>query len=181
MLLAGATSFTALTSDGEILTWGSALHPQTLARIPSKSNPAKSPTPVEAFGGIPIRKIAVGGWLGAALSEDNDLYIWGGHPGDTKSIKGLPNPVEGEEVKLVDIDGGKDVIDVGVGSGHIIALTADRDIFVIGDGENGQLGTGSLTFEEDWVNVQGDWDKKNVVGVGAGMWCSWVLIDTGLQ
>lgn len=179
-LLAGATGFTTLTSNGEVLTFGSALHAQSLGRTPSPSHPANVPASIPSLGGIPIRKIAIGGWIGAALSEDNDLYVWGGHLGGAKRMSALPNLADGEEVKLVDIDGGVDIVDVGVGSGHIIVLTAEGRVFVAGDGDCGQLGTGPKVFEEDWVMVM-DKSQGEVVEVGAGVWCSWVLMDRRRQ
>ena len=178
-LQASATSFAALTANGEVLTFGSALHPQVLGRTPVPSSPANVPTPVPFLGGIPIRKIAIGGWLAAAVSEDNDLYIWGGQAGESQRISALPQASAGEEVKLVDIDGGRDVIDVGVGSGHMIALTGDGDLWTIGEGSFGQLGTGRLAFKNCWIKVRSEWESKGkIIEVGCGMWCSWVIIDT---
>lgn len=113
------------------------------------------------------------------MSEDNDLYVWGGQASEAQRISILPKASDGEEVKLVDIEGGVDVVDVGVGSGHIMALTGDGNVWAIGDGENGQLGTGSKAFEENWVQVKGQWEGKGrTVEVGCGVWCSWVIIDT---
>ena len=181
-LVAAATSFAALTSNGEVLTFGSALHPQILGRTPTPSDPADVPSPVPFLGGIPIRKIAVGGWLAAAVSIDNDLYIWGGQASQTKKINALPIPSAGEEVKLVDIDGGVDVIDVGVGFGHIIALTSNRELWAIGEGDHGQSGTGCRSFKEDWVKVTGGWTANDrVIELGCGMWCSWIIVDTKEQ
>ena len=161
------------------MTFGSALHPQILGRSPTPSSLAEKPCLVPFLGGIPIRKIAVGGWIGAAVSEDNDLYIWGGQAGEAKKVNALPRPSDGAEVALVDINGGADVVDVGVGSGHILALTRDGKVWVTGEGEYGQLGTGTKAFEEDWVRVRGEWEGKGrVVEVDCGVWCSWVLVDT---
>ena len=178
-LIGSATCFTALTVTQEVLTFGSALHSQTLGRSPSPSNPADKPCQIPFLGGIPIRKIAVGGWIGAAVSEDNDLYIWGGQAGEVKKISALPRPSDEEDVRLVDINGGVDVVDVGVGNGHIIALTGDGEVWTTGEGDYGQVGTGMKAFEEDWVRASGMWEGKgSVVEVGCGVWCSWVLIDT---
>lgn len=162
------------------------MHPQSLGRDPSVSNSADSPCPIPFLGGIPIRKIAVGGWIGAALSQDRDLYIWGGRAGEEKRINALPKLSGDETVRLVDINGGVDILDVGVGSGHVIALTAEGEVWAAGQGECGQLGTGERRFEEDWVRVRGEWEgERKVVGLGCGVWCSWVLVDTrttsGLQ
>lgn len=114
------------------------------------------------------------------MSEDHDLYIWGGRAGEKNKISSLSEPADGEEmVKLVNIDGGVDVVDVGVGAGHVIALTGDGEVWVTGNGQDGQLGTGSERFEEKWVRIEGDWkDQGRVVAVGCGVWCSWVIVDT---
>lgn len=82
-------------------------------------------------------------------------------------------------VRLVDINGGADILDVGVGSGHVIALTAEGEVWAAGNGECGQLGTGERRFEEDWVRVRGEWEEKGrVVALGCGVWCTWLVVDT---
>lgn len=178
-LLASATSFTALTATREVLTLGSALHPQSLGRDPTASNPADCPCAIPTLGGIPIAKIAVGGWIGAAVSEDRDLYIWGGRVGEQRRMHALPKLSDDETVRLVDIDGGVDVVDVDVGSGHVIALTAEGEVWAAGDGEYGQLGNGETRYEDDWVRIRGQWEGKGkVVGLGCGVWSSWVVVDT---
>ena len=178
-LFAAATSFTALTVTQEVLTFGSPLHPQSLGRTPTPAKPASRPCPTSFLGGVPIRKVAAGGWIGAAVSDDRDLYIWGGRAGETKRINALPSLSEEEDMRLVDINGGVDVIDVGVGMGHVVALTGDGEVWVAGEAEHGQLGTGGDEFEEAWVRVRGAWEGKGkVVGVGCGVWNSWVVVDT---
>ena len=72
-LVSTATSFVALTDDGNVLSWGSALHPQLLGRAPATISPAHSPKLVSSLEGILIQKIAAGGWIGAALSRSGDL------------------------------------------------------------------------------------------------------------
>ena len=128
-----ATSFVALASDGNVLSWGSALHPNLLGRHPNTDAPAECPHPIPFLQGTPIRKIAAGGWICTALSRDNDLYIWGGQPGNMSArIDALPDWQDGEEVKLVNIDGGVNILDAAVGDGHVIVLTERRDVWVTG-------------------------------------------------
>lgn len=168
-----------MTATREVLTFGSALHPQSLGRDPTVSSSADSPCAIQSLGGIPIAKIAAGGWVGAAVSEDRDLYIWGGRAGEERRMHALPKLSDDETVRLVDINGGVDILEVGVGSGHMIALTADGEVWAAGDGACGQLGTGERRFEDDWVKVRGEWEGKGkVVGLGCGVWCSWVVVDT---
>lgn len=99
-------------------------------------SPASKPCIVEDLLDLPtgpIKKISSGGYVTAALTEGNDLYVWGGRTGELKLLEDLTG-----EPTPVDIEG--DIIDVAVGMNHILALTADYKLFVAGDGSNGQLG-----------------------------------------
>ena len=179
-LTSTAASFLALVNDGKVLSWGSVLHPQLLARHPTSDSPAEIPCPIPFLEGIQVRKIVSGGWICAAISQSNDLYIWGGEPGlsTAKRISCLPDWREGEDVKLVDIDGGVDVLDAAVGEGHVVALTEKGGVWVIGQGYEGQLGLGNNNqgFEKDWNRVDG-WGNRTVLNVEAGGWSSFVGIS----
>lgn len=161
------------------MTLGSPLHPHLLARNPTTKTPATEPHLIPFFGGLPIRKICAGAWICAALSQDNDLYVWGGEPGvGDQRMDCLPErgAEEEEMVKLVDIEG-LDVSDVGVGDGHMIALTQDGRVWVCGRGDEGQLGLGSsIRFSGGWQKVEGEWKGGKVVAVAAGGWGSWVVV-----
>ncbi|KAI9870713.1 MAG: hypothetical protein M1830_003890 [Pleopsidium flavum] len=116
-----------------------------------------------------------------AVSRDGDLYVWGGRSGSSSGsgegrISCLPSAED--EVALVDIEGGVDVVDVGVGAGHILALTGDGRVFAVGLNRNGQLGIGEESgFCEDWVEVPLEFgERKKVVGVECGYWSSFVLV-----
>ena len=174
-----STSFTGLTNNGIVLTWGSALHPHLLGRHPTAETPAELPHPVSALEGIPIRKVAVGGWICAALSTEDDLYLWGGPPGNdiTNQISCLPAWKDGEDVKLVDINGGTDVVDAAVGDGHVVILTASRELFVTGQGYEGQLGLGEgyNGHEQGWIKVDG-WLGRQTLSVEASGWNSFLTV-----
>ena len=184
-LQASATSFTVLLAeDRGVCTFGSALHPELLARTPTSSMPAHVPHPVEFLGGIPIRKIVTCEWLGAALSIDQDLYVWGGRRGETDRIAALPDV--GEDVRLVDVEG-SDILDVTVGMGHIIVLTAAGGIWGCGDNKHGQLGLEKIeedieeTFLKEWTKIPGIWEEMGeVVSVEAGSWGSWIVLNAGM-
>lgn len=178
-LLGSASTFVALTSPGEVLTFGSALHTQGLGRVPSHETPACQPGPLTFLGGIVIRKIATCGWIGAALSYDNDLYIWGAQVGTKPRIQALPNSLDDERVRLVDVDDGVDITDVGIGENHLIVLTAKGEVWTSGSNRYGQLGIGSTAdFESQWVRVDlGELEGRQVTQVGAGFWSSWFLLE----
>ena len=186
-LTANATAFTALGANGEVYTWGDPRHSH-LGRTPTATSSAYTPCPVTFLGGIPIRKVATEGWITAAISRDNDLYVWGGRPVERERIGALlavglaSKDDDSEEVKLVDIDGGTDIVDVAVGGGHIVVLTAEGKVFAIGRGVNGQLGTGHRYFANDWVEAVSLHDKR-VIGVECALWASFAIAkaDEGSQ
>lgn len=174
-----AVSFVALTDDGTVLSWGSALHPQLLGRHTTADTPAASPHPIPFLGGIPIRKIAAGGWICLAISRDDDLYMWGGPPSNDAfgRIDGLPDWTAGEDVKLVDIDGGIDILDAAVGDGHVIALTEKRELWAAGQSQEGQLGSPSVNeaFQHKWTRSSA-LDHRQVLRVDASGWNSFLTV-----
>lgn len=118
-----------------------------------------------------IRKISSGGYVTAALTDDNDLYVWGGRAGQKAILEGL----EGTPLP-VDLDG-EDVWDVAVGMNHIIALTVGRKLFVVGEGGHGQLGADVNELEE-WNEVKLPLEEgQRILSVHAGYKNSFVLVE----
>lgn len=174
--MAYETGFAALTHSGDVYTFGDERYSACLGRETSPASPADEPGLVTALHDLPtgpIRKIAVGGYVLAALTTGDDLYIWGGHPGRKTvpaDITDEPSPVDIEE---------NDIADVAVGETHIIALTTSGDVFVIGDNGNGQLGL-PRESGESWCRVLLDLkDDRRVVGVQAGARNSFLLVHEG--
>jgi regulator of chromosome condensation len=94
-----------------------------------------------------ITKIAAGGYLLMALTEGNDLYAWGGHPGLPALFDGLshcPAPVDIEE---------NDIADFSVGTYHAVALTKGGRLFVVGENTNGQLGLPKEQKARAWTSA----------------------------
>ena len=161
-LLANTATFMLLMESGEVYTWGDPRH-QSLGRSISGDNAVLADRPgiVNALEGLRIQKVACGGWMCAALSEDKALYIWGtGTPGTDKTIKILREAGAGEVV-LVDLLHEReplDVLDIGVGDDHIVAVgedSSERQLWVVGDNENGQLGLDSPEpWLDDWAEVE---------------------------
>ncbi|KAI6812923.1 hypothetical protein KC332_g14745 [Hortaea werneckii] len=168
-LLAAATTFLLLMEDGSVYSWGDPRH-QSLGRPINgeEATAADSPGIIEALGGLKIDKIACGGWLNAALAtEDGALYLWGAAAGPAceHAIKCLSEADPGEVVlvDLVSEEGeptgdidAPDVVDVGVGSAHVAAVTEAGHLYVVGANDTGQLGLGiDEAFSEDWQMVTG--------------------------
>lgn len=172
-LVAYETGFAALTRTGDVYTLGDERYSACLGRETSPASPADEPGLVTALKDLPtgpISKISAGGYVLAAVTTGNDLYIWGGHPGRKTvpaDISDEPTPVDIEE---------NDIADVAVGESHIIVLTTNGDVFVIGENGNGQLGLPSK-LEESWRRVPLDLkDGRRVVGVQAGTRNSFLLV-----
>lgn len=171
--MAYETGFAALTRTGDVYTLGDERYSACLGRETSPASPADEPGLVTALKDLPtgpISKISAGGYVLAAVTTGNDLYIWGGHPGRKTvpaDISDEPTPVDIEE---------NDIADVAVGESHIIVLTTNGDVFVIGENGNGQLGLPSK-LEESWRRVPLDLkDGRRVVGVQAGTRTSFLLV-----
>ncbi|KAK4635040.1 hypothetical protein CLAFUW4_01920 [Fulvia fulva] len=152
-LVANHGTFVLLMDGGEVYSWGDARY-QTLARpvTGEGSTPADKPGAVEALGGLHIDKIASGGWLGAALSRDGALYIWGNTtPGSTEPLHALESASE-SGVALVELPSGDgeapDVLDMAVGDNHIAVIAEDHQVYVTGDNRHGQLG---LASAQSWL------------------------------
>lgn len=167
------TGFAALTTAGSVYTWGDERYGSCLGRDIADSSPTDRPGLVIALEDLPtgpVSKIAAGGYVLAALTAGNDLYLWGGHPGRKiypSSITEEPEPIVIEE---------QDIADVAVGESHLIVLTMDGRVFVIGENNNGQLGL-SAEFADSWTPVElGLEPDKRAVGIAAGPRNSFVIV-----
>lgn len=173
-VVANDTGFAALTPTGDVYTWGDERYGACLGREISDELPAKKPGLVTALQDLPtgpIWKIAAGGYTLAALTTGNDLYLWGGHPGR----KTVPADVSDEPVPVVIED--QDIADVAVGEAHLVVLTTEGTIFVIGHNRNGQLGL-PIESTDSWKQV--DLDLKHgrrAVGVATGPRNSFIIIE----
>lgn len=170
------TGFAALTSTGDVYTWGDERYGACLGRDVSEESPAEKPGLVAALQDLPtgpISKIAAGGYMLAALTAGNDLYMWGGHPGR----KTVPTDISEEPTPVV-IDE-QDVADVALGEAHMIVLTTEGSVYVIGQNGNGQLGL-PIESTDSWTQVDLDLGEGNgAVGVAAGPRNSFIIIQEG--
>lgn len=139
---------------------------------------ASEPCLVEDLLDLPtgkIRKIASGGYHTAALTTSNDMYLWGGRPGHPKLVDDLENyPTP------IDVDG-MDWSDVAIGHDHIMALSTEGEVWMVGDGSNGQLGLGVVTDAvREWRKVSLNLGSAKVSSVHAGYKCSFLIVGNDL-
>lgn len=107
-----------------------------------------------------------------ALTEGNDLYVWGGRPGEDNILEDI-----GGEPVPVDVEG-NDILDFGIGTNHLIVLTTDGKLFVVGSGENGQLGRDQTERLTDWREIElTPVGNRKIVQVQAGYKSSYILVE----
>lgn len=176
-LVAYATGFAALTTTGAVYTWGDERYGACLGRDLSSTFPAEKPGLVTALQDLPtgpIVKIAAGGYMLAALTAGDDLYVWDGHPGRQAMFADI-----GEEPAPVVVGDELDVADVAVGEEHLIVLTTDGRVFVVGGNGNGQLGL-PVKSADSWLQVELNLEEgRRVVGVAAGPRNSFIMVKGG--
>ncbi|KAL3422425.1 hypothetical protein PVAG01_06581 [Phlyctema vagabunda] len=172
-IAANQTTFTALSKDGTVLTWGDSRYEACLGRDVSEDSPASIPSIVHDLSDLPtgpVVKIVSGGYITAALTAGADVYIWGGRSGQSRlldDLSGAPAPLDVE---------GQDILDIAVGNDHLVVLTTEHELFVVGEGRNGQLGVKTKRLTE-WTQVVLPLGKnQRIVGITAGYKNSFVLV-----
>ncbi|KAG4031667.1 hypothetical protein MFRU_008g00320 [Monilinia fructicola] len=183
-LVSNTTTFTALAQSGTVYTWGDERYPSRLGRETSSSAPAHKPSPLSSLTSLPtgsIHKLSSSGPLTAALTTGHDLYIWGTTitPSIIPELSQFPSSDNYDPIPL-DIKGA-DVLDFSIGENHMLVLTTEGEVYVIGENGNGQLGLGEDEKGrcEEWRRVDlefGEGAKKKCVGVWAGYKCSFVAV-----
>lgn len=151
----------AVTSDGQLFSWGD----NTYGQLGDGSNVGKNfPVSVEMNGvlkGDQIVQVAVSPLFSVALSRDGQLFSWGdnnGKLGDGDLVHHYsPVPVYMNGVLL-----GKKVIQIAVGREHTIVLTEDMKLFSWGLNSRGQLGSGTYLLHLSPVPVKMTEDMKGV-------------------
>ncbi|KAI9724224.1 MAG: hypothetical protein M1828_003969 [Chrysothrix sp. TS-e1954] len=103
-LKANNTTFTLLTKNGTVYTWGDARYPICLGRAPSVTRPARRPGPVECLSGLKVVHIASGGWYSGAVTEAGDFYMWGASPKGLDLFGNVPDPSDPpERIRLFEL------------------------------------------------------------------------------
>uniref|UniRef100_A0A672Q5U6 E3 ubiquitin-protein ligase HERC2 n=1 Tax=Sinocyclocheilus grahami TaxID=75366 RepID=A0A672Q5U6_SINGR len=128
----------ALSSEGELYSWGEA-EDGKLGH--GNRSPCDRPRVIESLRGVEVVDIAAGGAHSACITASGELYTWGkgrygrlGHGDSEDQLK----------PKLVEALQGHRVIDVACGSGdaQTLCLTDDDMVWSWGDGDYGKLGRG---------------------------------------
>ncbi|XP_023713900.1 E3 ubiquitin-protein ligase HERC2 [Cryptotermes secundus] len=130
--------FLALTSDGDLYSWGSGVG----GRLGHGNNNSKDePTLIEALVGKHIVHIACGSTYSAAVSSSGELYTWG--RGNYGRLGHGCSEDHNVPTLVADLKGHR-VVDVACGSGdaQTLVVTDAGLVFSWGDGDYGKLGRG---------------------------------------
>ncbi|PCH65338.1 MAG: hypothetical protein COC01_09840 [Bacteroidetes bacterium] len=149
----------ALKSDGTVWTWGANWYGQL-----GDSTIVNSNVPVQVYGLSNITSIATGEYHSMALRNDSTLWVWGddyyGQLGD--SATGFNK----EQIIPIKVDRISKVIAIAAGETHSMVLLANGEIWMWGDGGQGQLGNGKInSFVSVPNQVVG---LSNVISISTG-------------
>jgi hypothetical protein len=197
-LVLNAVTATALDKDGKVYTrTADPRYPSCLGRPYTDSSKFE---PVPYLSETRVTKIASGGYMTAAISEDGELFLWGqanpGTDGELGALHRLNYESEGllketfiwgdteqdEYIKCLNIHINGEIAipyDVAIGFGHILVAAkvngGEHVVFAAGCGSEGQLGLGrAVDFLEDFEELVAFRGKQIVQLVAAG-WSSFVV------
>jgi alpha-tubulin suppressor-like RCC1 family protein len=133
-IAAGSWHVVALKNDGTLVTWGRNTYGQLGRPLAGSGGPAA----VSGLASVTVTAIAAGSQHSVALSSDGTVWSFGSNVDAELGIDttGGGNPVPVQAIGLVD------VVRIGAGSSHSIALTSDLTVWTWGANHSGQLGNG---------------------------------------
>lgn len=145
----------AITNQGEVWTWGSA-------------NWGPGPIIVKKMANFPpIAKIHGN----IALAKDGTVWTWKGE---------VVGPLNKDDISPVKISDLTNVIDISVGSEHVLVLKKDGTVWSWGNNRLGQLGIGTFGTREERIDtpvqVKG---LENITAITAGALHNAVLKKDG--
>ena len=141
-IAAGGSHSLALTSAGEVFSWGH----NDLGELGNGSTTNSSvPVPVNLPPMTTVSAISAGMGYSLALTSTGQVLAWGsnffGQMGNgtagTNSCLCTPNPV------AVSLPSGTTITAIAAGGFHALALTSSAHLLAWGDNANGQLGNGT--------------------------------------
>jgi len=154
----------AINTDGEIFMWGRNNHGQLgqgdMGDVTNRAIPTQVGT---ATNWVDIVTSANGAF---ALNSDGEIYSWG-QP--TQGRLGRPITAENPQYLPGRVGERSDWVAIGGGNGHVMAMTADMELYAWGINANGQLGIDSIGgYEPEPVFVLQAYGLAGFSQTGAG-------------
>lgn len=180
---AGARHSAAVTSSGELLTWGWGLYGQ-LGH--GDEADATEPQPVRRLGGLRVIGAACGLAHTVAWTEDGAAYAWGANEhgqlglGDDGMARLQPELIDSHALAK------EHITKVSCGARHTAVLTSSGEVYTFGWNGFGQLGRATL---EEWDGEPRRWEAAAFCGrsrmikchaqdIACGWWHTAVLLPS---
>ncbi|AFU71037.1 hypothetical protein BA20089_01510 [Bifidobacterium asteroides DSM 20089] len=134
---AGGSHVVALSSDGNIYTWGDNSAGQ-LGRTVTSNNPADKPGKADTPADVTFTSVSAGQGHTVAVDTQGDVYTWGDntHGELGRSTTSTPADKPGK----ADTPAGITFTQASAGESHSVAVSDDGSIYTWGDTANGRLG-----------------------------------------
>ncbi|ORC87615.1 regulator of chromosome condensation [Trypanosoma theileri] len=189
--VSAGVSFTLAVSEGQrVFAWGSNLYGQCgLGVNPKEYNRINEPQEITWLADKLIVQVACGCYFALALSATGEVYSWGMIECCGNGLEPLPSivpkniimgPVGPESRASIllpaKISGLSNIVSIGAGAWHAVALNAIGEVFTWGLGSLGRLGLG---FEEDRYTPTKITLRAFITRVGCGIFSSYAISDTG--
>ena len=98
--------------------------------------------------GYKIQQVSLGGQHSAAITEEGDLYLWGGNVYGQLGTGGWNWNGDATPNKIL-----KNVKQVSLGGQHSAAITENGDLYLWGCGYLGQIGNGTYTMRNERIKI----------------------------
>jgi alpha-tubulin suppressor-like RCC1 family protein len=138
---AGDSDSYALTSSGQLYTFGDNVYGQLGRTATGGANPAAAQLSLPSGSG-PVTQVAAGAYHGLVLTAGGQIYgfgnnHWGDLGNDTNVGTDTPNPTP----TLVSLPVASGLVaQVAAGAYHSLVVTADGQLYAFGDNYDGELG-----------------------------------------
>ena len=161
----------AVTSNGELYSWGSGSYGQLGNNGRVNRN---SPVRVQFSETLQIKKMVAGKHHSMVLTEEGYVYAFGA---DNQGQLGLRKKKKNVEVPtLVSYMTSRTVVDIGCGSFHSVVLIDPYHVFTTGFNKYGQLGLGH-TNDRSVFSFVDRLKHRNVSAIFAGDNHTWFLLN----
>ena len=174
-IAAGAEFALALTTGGQVYSWGNNANGQLGFDIAKASSYTKVPTLISALSGKTVTAIAAGYDHSMALTDEGQVYSWG-----RNSSGQLGNGTSADSSTPVLVDSLTGVNYIAAGGLQSFAIQEDNTVFAWGYNNRGQRGDGTTTDAFTPVVVKGEelslsssysqQEVKNAVSAAVTVW-----------
>ena len=140
-------------------------------------------TVVPKTRGMGVRHVAAGNNMSFAVTEDHDVYVWGGAGTGpmalNQTMENLTYDQKYVNPMLVEDLIGEEGVQISIGSSHASAVSKGGDCYVWGYGKCGALGLGNFKNQQIPAVVTGFGDTDQIKTVQCGENHTCALTDKG--